>query len=289
MRKEYLEGKKLFESECNADTADQLKSYKNNIENLMQTLEECLSIFKQLSTETSCCLTEVNDALELRTDKFQALEGSWADACSEIECREHVLNSIENRLETIHLDIPQIISPPQDTFKAVDIENVNLALPAVECLNDIKPSLYWNSGTDGSKQGIYICICNGFYVEVPYAALAASNSGTREKTVICKHELFEKCLAFRKANSAKFNTPIRECNYAHVGDNLIRVCISARCPNAPDFGRIDTLKTDLKRATTRELRTILMYSLSDLLLAALWHQHSTGHPDPLVLNDLAKV
>lgn len=212
----------------------------------------------------------------------------------------HEYPSNVNELSKIDKDVPFITithnsknkkrycptTPTNQKYKQIELAHVNINLPVVNTLEDIKPAFVWYE----PENKVYTCLTNGFYIEVPFPDTTdISTGGDRTKTVPCKHGDVNRCLKSREYAATKYNSSVRSCNFAHCGDVLTKVGIPARCPTMPRLGQHITLKHDIKKITEEDIRTVLMYGLSDSLLGLMWHQHSqSSNPDPLILKSLER-
>jgi hypothetical protein len=228
------------------DVLNELMDHRQTLKNYTAKINGILECIAGYERECDIRITEMCSDIDMR-----APLGNWADICSDDE--------------PVEIAAPRAV--PQATFHELEVANIKLTLPVINSLQELRPALAW----DATRSGIYICISDGFYVKVPFPDLAESlSAGARVRTIACKHK--------SKVHS-------RACNFAHAGDQLMRVGITARCPKNPRLGAHATLQHDLRNTTENDLRTVLTYALSDVLLATMWHQHTTTQ-FPLVIENI---
>ena len=149
-------------------------------------------------------------------------------------------------------------------------------------------TFYWYNGDKKNPPGVYACLSPGFCVRVPFPDIIdATNSYNRTGSIRCKHDTQHECLKIRRDLASRYNSDVRECTFAHKNDKYIKIGTLFRCPNMPHFGTHRTLSKDLDSILDEDIKTMLMYSLSDMLLSSLWYQKK--HPSKktsLVLTDI---
>lgn len=172
------------------------------------------------------------------------------------------------------------------SIEDVDLQSNVLQLPVVKNIQDIQPAFYWYEGDRYYKKGIYICLCNNFYIKVPFPNVLSGNSKEYKlNSVRCKYMTAQDCQANKKKISEIHNSDIRECYYVHKKQKFNKVGSIFRC-NIESLGNHSTLDQDLEKVTNFDIKHLLMYSLSDDLLAALWYQNKFKDGRDLVFTNL---
>jgi hypothetical protein len=201
---------------------------------------------------------------------------SWADMSDKEDQTNKTLADVENLLV-------KKINKNEYTHKAIvykkinAVYNINIGfsykIPIINKLTEIPATFYWFNGDKNYSEGVYTCLSNGFYIKVPFPNLIdTTNSYNKTGSIKCKNSTYKECLKIRKELSVKYNSNVRECTFAHKNDKYIKIGTSVRCPNMPHFGTHNSLINDLKNVQNDDVKTMLMYSLSDMLLASLQYQ-----------------
>lgn len=289
---------------CKQEDDKQLrKQSMKTIERQINNMQQRISIF----TDQSCSKSKASDvhstsksyALMLTNDNTSSISQARSDQDKQINMLACNNNSNLSQVHRRSLSPKNLVcdnakgvcqsdlnvSPtPEQKYKHIEVANIGINLPIVTKLEDMKPAFVWYE----PEKKIYMCLASGFYAEVPFPdSTDISTGGDRTGTVPCKHGDAEKCLKQREYAASKYNSTVRACNFAHFGDILTKVGIPARCPNLPRLGQHSTLKHDIKKVVPYDIRTVLLYGLSDTLLGLMWHQHaSLNNPDPLIFKDL---
>lgn len=152
-----------------------------------------------------------------------------------------------------HADIQNVA---QD-FKVVQFSQI-IQLPACSSLQNIIPALqvYDNQ--------LYMCVYPGLYCRVPYPTTIDTNAADdRQRTVRCRALTRQACNERRRFVQ-------QPCKYAHCGERIIKVSSAGRCLSCPTFGNPESWAADVAQATERDIRTVLMYGLSDIVAVACW-------------------
>ena len=66
-----------------------------------------------------------------------------------------------------------------------------------------------------------------------------------------------------------------------------KLCIPCKCPSVPLLGRISTLNNDMEKLKLHDIKKVLMYGGSDLLLSYIYFNTKISDK-MLVLNDIDK-
>jgi hypothetical protein len=190
-------------------------------------------------------------------------------------------NDILNKVKSHKLkeNIKQI-----NNIYSIDIKPNFLDLPKINNLKDIPPCFYWFEGNNTHKQGIYISICKGFIIKVPFPNLIINdNSEFKFNSIPCKYETREACSIYKKKISEIHNSDVRKCYYVHKKEAFNKIGSAYRC-SLETFGNHNTLNKDLDIIDISNIKKILMYSLSDTLLTMLWYQNKFKDGDLLLTN-----
>ena len=171
-------------------------------------------------------------------------------------------------------------------IEGVDLQSNILNLPIISDIKSIPPAFYWYEGDKFHKKGIYICLCQGFYVKVAFPnVISGASKDHKLNSIKCKYTTIEECKQNKKKNSEIYGSEIRECFYVHKKECFNKVGSIFRC-SIENFGNHQTLNDDLKRVQNFDIKHLLMYSLSDDLLAILWYQNKFKDGNNLVFANI---
>jgi hypothetical protein len=282
-------GKQLYNNDDNSTSnAKYLESYAMNLGEMNEKLESIVLLTDKYATE---CL---NKAIEIREfanlyekykdDKYPVLAVTkemnknlkWGDSM-ELEHKKQIIlddvdKLISKKISKNEYDHKKIM---YKTIKDIYSTKLNFdwKLPIVNKLNDIPTSLYWYKGDKTHPKGVYTSLSTGFYVQVPLPnVIDGTKDFNRVCSTKCKYNTVDACLLVRQSLSTRFNTNIRSCNFAHTGDKYSKIGSLFRCPNLPRFGNHTYINTDIDVLPDYDIRMLLMYSLSDIMLSSMWFQ-----------------
>jgi len=169
-----------------------------------------------------------------------------------------------------------VVEKEQKSIYINSIDSIDVApilFNSVSGLCDIAPIMSYYEGDSKRPPGIYTSIKNNVYVRVH---LPDSIDNTREmyrkKVIRCNHKTIENCEAARKKYMLKSGKEIKECMFVHIGEKYNKIVSNNRCQDIPRFGRIDTLKTDMDYVSFKDIKLIMHYALSDMLLVYMWFE-----------------
>ncbi len=172
-----------------------------------------------------------------------------------------------------------------DNIDGVDLQNNYLELPVVKELENIPPAFYWYSGDKLHKSGIYTSLCKNFYVKVPFPNLLNPAKDFNSKSIKCKHETLNDCHSNKKKLASIYGGDVKECFYVHKKEKFNKVGSQYRC-NVESFGNHKILDYDLKKVSNFDIKHLLLYSLSDDILAILWYQNRLKNNQKIVFTNL---
>jgi hypothetical protein len=282
-------GRRTYDSEHTITTALQLESYSTYLSEMNEKLESMVELTQKFSVECLIKATEIRETVdreEKYTDGNSKLLFAFRDTNSNLSWGD--VAEIEDNTDTVLecVEAMLIKKPTDNEFKQspvlyktlTDIYGVKLdnewKLPIINRIKDIPPALQWYKGDSTNPAGIYICLSDGFYAQVPMPnILDATKDFNRVGSVKCKHYTKDECLKARETLAYRRNFDIRRCPFAHQGDKYVKIGTMFRCPKFPGFGKHSSLNTDLVEVPDDDMRSILMYALSDALLGSLWFQN----------------
>lgn len=140
-------------------------------------------------------------------------------------------------------------------------------------LSTINPMFqYYNNPLDVvNAPGLYCCIVPGVYIRVPFPEIIDSTKEySRVRSIRCKYRDKEMCDEQRLKMAKYHNSSLRICNFAHKGEQLVKIGYLSRCSSIPRFGDPSTLIRDIKNINLDEIKNVLMYGLNDIITSAIW-------------------
>ena len=289
----HLYGK--TENNMSIKSAQRLESYSTYLREMNEKLKDILELTNKYAHE---CLTKAND---IRTiiDIDQKYEGdpmqmfkaknmmyagmSWGDIDEIEETREKIVSDVNNVVQQNYI-IQDYTQTPiiYKTLSNIYGKNLgfNWKVPIINKLSDMPSALYWYAGDLTNPAGIYICVTKGFYIQVPFPNVIDSTQNfNRTGSVKCKYNNIKECCDARTNLASKYNSTVRDCNFAHKGDKYIKLGTSFRSPHKPRFGNHNFLNDDMDSIPDDDIKTILMYALSDVLLSSMWFQKQKDDDD----------
>lgn len=224
-------------------------------------------------------------------------------------------------------DVPPPTSKPRRMF--IKAAGCSMVLDSVASLVDI-PQIFWHfAGDDSNAPGVYCRISQYTVAKVSFPPVLDATTNERTMSVRCRYGSREECVqreqrrSFYRSRQQRFGgsskgsaagkgsaaaaagkdcaagsfvtvarkKPQFRCKYAHTGESFVRMGDAARC-SVLSFGDRSSLRRDLESVTLRDVKTMLLASLHDAALVAMWYDcHDTLPPDvPVrVLRDLDVV
>lgn len=197
---------------------------------------------------------------------------SWADLDEQIRNEQESIQNVKNTIK----NTKQVKATPILYKKLKNIYGVKTGflynIPVINKINEIPSAMYWFNGDKDYTPGIYTSPSNGVYIKVPFPnVIDSTKNHFRTGSIKCRNGTIDECNKFRDEFS-KYKSSVNSCNFAHVGDAYVKIGNVFRCNEIPRFGNYAYLSDDLSTIQETNIRTMLMYSLSDLLLGSLWFQ-----------------
>lgn len=163
--------------------------------------------------------------------------------------------------------------------KMSKIYDVNLShqymFPNIPRLENIPPAIYWFNGNNSHPKGLYMNINGNLIIKIPLPnVIDSTKEQNREKTIRCRYNTTQECYNYRKETAKKYKSHIRKCFYTHKGEQFAKIGANFRCPNLPRFGNHENLNNDITKIRISDIRCMLLYASSDILLSSLWYQRN---------------
>jgi hypothetical protein len=266
--------------------AQELESYSTYLHEMNYKLYHILEISDKYADECFNKATEIREYVHLH-DKYKNEEypvfsvhktmfknSKWCDIMDD----DDKINNILSNVKDITDQNKDLCTEKQTIYKNIkDLYthkiNFDWNIPIINRLSEIPQSLYWYKGDKNNDEGIYTCLSDGFCVQIPFPnTVDGTKDFNRICSIKCKYKTIDECLKIRQELSNKFNSDVRICNFAHTGEKYTKIGTSFRCPNIPRFGNHTFLNEDLNTLPDYDMKMMLMYSLSDVLLGSMWFQ-----------------
>ena len=279
----------LTMSQETSKDADALQDFASKLSLMNDKVNEVLTLANNLSSECnekSFEIRESNGTVETDDFKFVyrgAKSLNWCDMEDMEEKRENLVDEINKK--TKELDEKNALK-----FKDLtEIDNVKihrLRVPVVSRLDMIPSCMHWYNGDKHVPKGLYLSPYPNMYIRVPFMnVIDGTKDFNRIGSVKCKNGSKETCRTHRKHLAEKFNSQFRECTYAHVGDKYRKIGMNYRSPGMPSFGNFRSLLTDTEKISYKDIKIMMMYALSDLLLCSMWCS-ANKIKNPVVFHDI---
>jgi hypothetical protein len=280
----------------NIKIAQKLESYASYLTEMNEKIKRIVDITNNYANE---CINKANAIRELITtdnpkylSTFSLYSGvykglSWGDIDEIEETRENIVSGVDDIIKSKEVlskynNMP-ILYKTISSIYGKDLGD-NLVVPIINHLDDMPASLYWYRGDVSHPEGIYMCLSNGYCIQVPFPDIIDSKQNSNKQcSVKCKYTNIDECIEIRKTMAVKYKSQVRECNFAHTGDSYNKISNMYRTPNLLRFGHHNTIKYDMEIVSEEDINTMLMYSLSDVLLGSVWLQN---HKDYCIMTNI---
>ena len=248
--------------QISAHNVDNIKTGKKLInyhKNILLTLKSSIKSLETILNDSLDLLQDMTNDLiqEQRSDDFvymTTLGMLSYNGRGAIKDRSHVKGEIKQQ-QKIQLPIKTLI--PQVRY--------SLNVQHIKRLDEAKSMFYFYDNN------LYCRLINEIYVKVPFPEIYDSAKNYERKcSVRCKYKTKDICNKHREMSAKLYNSPRRACNFAHIGERIVKIGYSSRCPSRPNYGNPDTIAEDSKYITMDDIKSLLMYGLNDMITAAIW-------------------
>ncbi len=134
-----------------------------------------------------------------------------------------------------------------------------MTLPIIKSLKDLhhQHSIYYCEET----KSVWMVLPGSNLMKIPFPDIIDSVK-TNEKinSIRCRYQTKALC-----SNSKHWS-----CSYAHSGEKMIKLGYPIRCPSVPNFGNPATIREDIRNIKMTDIKSLLMYGLNDVMIAAIW-------------------
>lgn len=232
-----------------------------NLQTLIKNFDKMLSETKNLLTECAEKSLELRESQMLSSKNFQFIH----DGIKSVGFKEHPVE------EKHAAKKPPVKRKIKEIDEIYSIKTPKISVPIATRLNNIGSCIFWYNGDSTNPKGLYMSPCPKLYVKIPFMNVVdGTKDYNRVGSIKCKHGTKKLCNNNKRYISEKFNASIRECTYAHIGDRYKKIGMNYRSPGMPAFGRTDTLVSDAKTISYKDIKIIIMYAVSDILLCHMW-------------------
>lgn len=273
----------------------QMSEFNNDtLQKCIQVKEKCVLILNILKNNT-ICLTEVIENCDNLI--FEITNNIEAPKKSDIYVHQTIhglLNiPVSHRVENKYSNIYESTNTYKNIFQEKyqrKFQEKKVFLPEIDYhtnihyvkkLSDIPNALYYYEDIeDKNKTGVYIKLGNNNLFRIPFPKIVNFKDNGKKNSIRCKYKTVQECKLHKNGNRKIYNRNITNqlemsCNFAHSGDNIIKIGYSTICPNVPDYGNPTTFKYDINKINELDVKNLLMYGLSDILNANIWLNHKS--------------
>ncbi len=280
-----------------------LKNIKTHIKALENVLSDCQDFIKEIEDDLSQPQKEDGFVFHTKNgmlsykgrDFIQAVRKSLNDSKKQ-DLNKQDLNKYTDKQDLNKQDLNKYTDKQdlnkqdlkQDTYIIPNFTpNYKVKIPYVDSLKKIPPMFHYYDGDEVNPKGMYCCLTKGVYAQVPFPdVIDPVKDHEKHRSVKCKYETKEECNYQRNKIAKHYNSQLRQCNFAHKGENLVKVGNSAKCSFIPNFGNRETLLNDIKKVCLDDIKTVLLYGLHDVAISAFWFHNK---PESITLIDLDKA
>lgn len=267
------------------ESAQKMETIASYLNNVNDEINEILKI------NTDFAKTCINKATEIRSNidinniyrnshnkmllahQHRFKNVSWADLDEQINNDNNTISNVQKTISsTKKMQPTPILYKKLKNIYGVDT-GFTYSIPIINKITEIPSAVYWFNGDKEYPPGIYTSPSTGVYIKIPFPnVIDSTKNNYRTGSIKCINDTIEKCNKYRKKTSSGYKPFRNPCNYAHKGDTFVKIGNIFRCCDLPRFGNYLHLSNDLSSIQENNIRTMLMYSLSDLLLGSLWFQ-----------------
>lgn len=144
-----------------------------------------------------------------------------------------------------------LILPEVKTETLVKPTNVSVTVNAVTDLESI-PTMFHTYGRD-----IYCKLTKNVTIKVNMPHTISMHEAVKNKTIVCRNS---RCT-------------YQNCRFLHPGQSIVKVSTSSKSSNVEDLGKISSIKTDITKLDLLDIKMLLTYGISDLMLVVMWLQN----------------
>jgi len=269
------------------EMAQTLENYATYLSSMNEKIENILDLSDKYACECldrATAIRQFIEANEKHKDKpfhllIDNIDGqSWADITEREDETVETIKKVDEVIKECAVVKKKEFNQKTTMFKSLtDVYGVKTGfefkLPIIARLQDLPTAFFWYNGDAANQAGVYTCLSRGFYIRVPLPNVIDTTQGyNRTGSIRCKYNTHDNCVQMRQELANRYNSQLRKCTFAHEGDKYVKIGTSFRCPSVPSFGAHGTLKSDINNVPSTDIQTMLMYSLSDMLLATMWFQ-----------------
>lgn len=246
-----------------------LRNFKNNVKTLETLLSDCSDFVEEVKEDLSFPKRE-GDFVYLTSGGMLSYPGRdliVKEEKKEVKDKKPNENKKQNKNDRV----------------LINELGYYLKLPVVTDIKQIPPALYYFKEDDNKKTnkktknrtGIYINLGNGNYARIPFPEIVDSKKEyDRKHSIRCKYISKKDCDDQRYKMSKYHNTQIRTCNFAHTGDQIIKIGYPSRCPSVPNYGTPETFSDDIKNINMNDAKNLLMNGLNDVMSSVIWFDYA---------------
>jgi hypothetical protein len=278
-----------FNTVLNASFSDIIKRYnkfqlsnhtKASIDEGNIILHDGIKLLNQLKSFTRSLETALSDCQDFINDVVDDLSQTPKKEDFVFHTKNGMLSYLGRDFIVKKPDNANKNKPPAMPIQLIQVERVLLnevgyymKLPCITDIKRIPPMFYYFKGNDEQKYlpGVYCCLIPNVFIKVPFPEIVDSTKEySRDHSIKCKYKTRNLCDDQRSKMARLHNSQVRVCNFAHEGEELVKIGYPARCSTIPNFGNPSTLTHDIKIIELSDIKNILLYGMSDIITSAIW-------------------
>ncbi len=155
-------------------------------------------------------------------------------------------------------ELPEKIE--QSTINIAPI-GYSMTLPIIKTMEELhkQHSIYFCEET----KCIWMVLPGSNLMKIPFPEIIdCTKVSEKANSIRCRHQTKSSC----SDNKQGFWT----CSYTHLGEKMVKLGYSVRCPSVPNFGNPTTIRKDITYVKLPDVKSLLMYGLNDIITAAVW-------------------
>lgn len=251
-------------AEYSSKTMQQGEKILSDIDSFINLLTNNIELLKSTRIECKKKIESITDHLSVKEKKedfvYHTKNGMLSYSGKDVI--DHMININKKKKKR---EIPENF--------LVENFGLNITLKYKSNIMNIPPMFSYYRGNSKISAGIYCCLLPGIFAKVPFPEIIDYiKDEKRNQTVRCKYKSRKVCEEQRIKISKYYQSEVRECNFIHIGEKIVKIGYPARCPSNLSFGNPKTLSSDLKTISIDDIKNLLLYGLNDVIIAIAWLQ-----------------
>jgi len=239
--------------QCEPRTFETIGKARNYVEKYRKLLDTIQKQAKKLVTLTDNC-EELAESLQDDIDTPRSDDFVY-------QTKRFMLNYKSSDMKNISPKIKEIPQKIETVAVNLSAFGYSMHLPTIRTMEELHKlhSIYYCEET----KSIWMVLPGANLVKIPFPDIIDCTKSTEKTNSIrCRYQSKAIC----GDNKQGFWT----CSYAHTGEKMVKLGYPIRCPTVPNFGNPTTIRRDIQHVKLNDIKSLLMYGLNDLIVAAVW-------------------